>query len=520
MNLDVLRAAIDFKELISTAVTKVSGGPVKFMACCPFHEDRTPSFSFDTNKKLWHCFGCHYGGDVFEFGMALWNCDFLGACRRLAEHAGIELEKPDHQDLYEALAWAVDYYVGLLWFSQLGVVGRDYLRARGISEEVASEFRLGYTGDGRGFLSSARSENFELDVLKQAGLWHDGREYLRPKSIVIPLCDERGRAIGLSSRAVEGNARPKYVNTSNTSICRRGAILFGLDRAKGYVSEQDEIVLVEGQFDVMTAVTCGFNTVVATGGTITSEQASLVRRYSSRAVLVGDGDKAGVEWMRRGVELLGVSGVRLGELPVGEDPDSLLRSEGSEAFSRALAGTPAILFLADRFEAENATRYKGVELVRRTLQHTAEYLVKVENLIERVAYAMGVVAALEIEGTPLERVYLAEVELGDSTGLVDKGDVYRDAVYAIGRSPALIAVAGSVESRLLEYFRQIEAVPGEGETVEQLIAVYRLKKGYLKGLLARVNGNMSVRCAMVREWSRTQDAEIALLKEWMRKRPG
>ncbi len=328
-------AAADMVEVVSarTPLRRASGS--RFTGRCPFHEEKTPSFSVNPVEKLYYCFGCGKGGDVISFVRETENLDFVGAVESLAERFRVPLEYEEtspHLDaerrrrerLYAVLEQTTTYFERLLWDGDAGDPIRSYLTSRGLGEDVAKEFRLGLS-PGRGLVEKAREKGFTTDELRAAGLTTvRGGDYF-PQRLMFPLCDARGRVVGFQARKLREDdpLRGKYVNSPEGDLFHKGSILYGLHLAKVAIGKQDRAAVVEGNTDVIALRQAGFEPVVASMGTaLTDRQLRELGRLTRKIYLCFDADAAGQEATLRGMELAAAQGfeVKVVTLPPGQDP--------------------------------------------------------------------------------------------------------------------------------------------------------------------------------------------------------
>lgn len=331
---DVVSAA-DMVEVVSgrTQLRRSSGS--RYMGRCPFHEERTPSFSVNPVDKLYYCFGCGKGGDVISFVRETENLDFVGAVEWLAERfrvpleyeqasPRIEAERRRRERLYALLEQTTTYFERLLWEGDGGAPVREYLASRGLGEAVCREFRLGLS-PGSGLAEKAREKGFALDELTAAGLATvRGSDYF-PRRLMFPLCDARGRVVGFQARKLSDDdpLRGKYVNSPEGELFHKGSLLYGLHLAKAAIARQGHAVVVEGNTDVIALRQAGFEPVVASMGTaLTERQLRELGRLTRKLSLCFDADAAGQEATLRGMELAVSQGfdVEVVTLPRGQDP--------------------------------------------------------------------------------------------------------------------------------------------------------------------------------------------------------
>ena len=356
---DQVREAIDFVELVQarTGGEMRRSGPHSYMGLCPFHDERTPSFSVEPVAKLFHCFGCGESGDVFDFVMKTENVDFGGALELLADRSGVRLERvaedPREAErrarrdrLLEILERTAAYYVRYLWESAEAERARAYLLDRGLEESVLREFRVGY---------APSAWDHVLKVGTRAGFK------------AFPLCDARGRVLGFGARALSADRPPKYLNTGESDLFHKGRLVYAADLARAAAAKAGSVVLCEGYTDVIALHQAGLRNAVACMGTaLTVEQVGELGKLASVVHMALDADAAGHNAMLRAAEVAAKSKLelRVVPLPAGLDPADLVQREGGEAM-RALVerSVPFVRFrveralaLGDRSTAEGKDR--------------------------------------------------------------------------------------------------------------------------------------------------------------------
>ena len=366
---DRIRDAVDFVELVSARTDLRRAGQNSYEGLCPFHEERTPSFGIDPTQKVYYCFGCQAGGDVFKFVQETENVDFKGALELLADRCGIELEREQEdpeaakrrrgrERLLELLVRTSAYYERCLWESTEAARARDYLLGRGLGEEILREFHVGYapsawdrvlTGSLRGGFSEAELYASGLAQRSQ----ENRRLYDRFRSrIMFPLADTRGRVLGFGARALSAEQRPKYLNTSDNTVYHKGLHLYGADLARAHAAKAGQAILCEGYTDVIALHQAGIrNTVGLMGTALTAEQVGELARMASTVLLALDADSAGQEAMLRAAGLAAKRKLelRVVPLPVGTDPAELVQSEGASAIEQAVqASVPFVRFRVER----------------------------------------------------------------------------------------------------------------------------------------------------------------------------
>lgn len=349
--IDELRSRVNLEEIVSAYVPMKQKGR-RFWGCCPFHNEKTPSFSVDTETQLYYCFGCHVGGTVYQFIMEMEHMDFPEAVSYLAEKAHIPIpeDKGDYtakssttnqerEQIYEANVLAARYFHSLLWTDE-GAEVLSYLYKRGLNDADIRRFGLGASPRGWDELIAYLNENgFETPLLKKAGLAveRDGKYFdmFRHRAI-FPIINAQGKVLGFGGRAM-GDAMPKYLNTPDTPVFNKRNGLYALNFAR---KERDagRLVLVEGYMDTVSLRKHGVRGVVATLGTaLTEEQANLIKRYAPEVVISYDGDGAGRKAALRALDIFdGVDGIKpyVVDYPSGQDPDDFIRANGLEGFER------------------------------------------------------------------------------------------------------------------------------------------------------------------------------------------
>ena len=340
-----VKAKVDLVKVIQDHV-RLTKRNRDLWGLCPFHQEDSPSFKVDPQRQSWYCFGCERHGDVFTFVEMIEKTDKRGALQLLAERAGVELQKlsPEQKERTDArrrllamLKLAAQYYEYVLWSSPAGERGRRLLVQRQVSEETARRFQLGYSPSGRGFSEYLRVKKRSLADAQAAGLMRrDGTDFFAER-LVIPIRDERGQPLAFTARAVRQDEQRKYINSPETPAYIKGRVIFGLDLARDEITNREHAVLMEGQFDVITAHQFGVTNAVASSGTaLTEDQVRLLKRFTDELLIVFDADRAGQQAMRKAAVLISKHGMRTRSavLPDGMDPDSFLRSSGAQAPER------------------------------------------------------------------------------------------------------------------------------------------------------------------------------------------
>jgi DNA primase len=346
-----VKQAADIVEVVS-AHTDLRRQGARYVGLCPFHDERTPSFSVEPTEKLYHCFGCGVGGDVIKFVEEKDGLNFAEAVELLADRYGVELEREQEDPraeakrqrrrrLEELLDRAASFYSSYLWESEEAGRARDYLAARGLGEEVLRTFAVGYAPSAWDkLLVRGQRAGFSVEELRGVGLVQKGRsggEYDRFRErIMFPIRDRRGRVVGFGGRAMRSDQGAKYVNTAETEFFHKSQILYGVDQAKGAIAKAGRAVVVEGYTDVLALHQAGIEEAVAVMGTaITGEQVKELSGMVDEVVLALDADSAGQEAMLRAQSVAAGRRMRLrvAAMPAGEDPAEMMAAaEGPERF--------------------------------------------------------------------------------------------------------------------------------------------------------------------------------------------
>jgi DNA primase len=351
-----LRSAADIVEVISDHTTLKKAGR-SWKGLCPFHNERTPSFTVDRDKGLYHCFGCGAGGDVIRFVREIDRLDFPEAVEALAGRFGVTIPRrarrgprDDRRErLYLAVADAQRFYAERL--SRPGNAAARYLEERGVPEEMVRSLGLGHAPDAWDSLSKALGPVYPEDLLIEAGLLQARSEgkgaYDRFRDrLLFVVRDDRGRPVGFGGRTLSPAGEPKYLNSPESPIFSKKRLLYGLFEARDAIRRRDRVVLVEGYFDHLALVRAGVAETVASMGTaLTPEQTEKLRRLAPKAIVCYDGDAAGRHATLGALQLLLGQGfeARVARLPEGDDPDDLLRNEGPEAVARRIDEAPVFL---------------------------------------------------------------------------------------------------------------------------------------------------------------------------------
>jgi DNA primase len=442
--------------LYKTDVLAVMGSYLKlrrqgnrYLALCPFHQEKTPSFSLNPEKGVWYCFGCSQGGSILDFIRKVESLSFIDAARFLAEKAGVRFElseeeargQSEREGLLDILRRAASFYHRILLDSQEAQAAREYLSRRSISLETQKAFLLGYAPHGDELRKALARQGASLEDAVKAGLLRnldDGgtRDYFHDR-IIFPIHDPQARVIGLGGRVMD-NSQPKYLNTAESPVFTKGKSLYALHLAKNTITRQDEALVAEGYMDVIAMHQAGIQNAVATLGTaLTEQQAFLIRRYCSKCVLGYDSDRAGQAATLRGLEIFEGAGllVRILVLPEGEDPDSLIRVHGPERMRDLLRGAQSIVdYQVDVFSKKHdiASPEGKAGFVREIMP----VLGGIRDLVRRDEYVKRIAERFEIREEVLRR---AKGPVRDSMEGA-RASVEKSARPALGAEEILVAL--------------------------------------------------------------------------------
>ncbi len=424
-----VRARADIVEIVGEVVDLKKAGK-DFKGRCPFHDDHSPSFYVVPTKGFYHCFGCGEDGDVFSFVMKRMGLDFVEAVKHVGARSGVVVrevrgrrpEEDPNRPLHEANAFADDFFQKRLWESDDGAGARAYLERRGIDRETAERFHIGFAPDDRQALSERASQHgIEQEVLLELGLLARGDATDEPfdrfrNRLMFAIEDLVGRVVGFGGRVLPGNrSRAKYVNSPESTVYHKGRVLYGLARAKNAIRRQAGALVVEGYMDVVSLAATGVENVVAALGTaLTDDQARLLKRFTTQAYLCFDSDAAGLRATFRAGDVLLAEGVHpsVVTLPVGEDPDSIVREGGAEALRPHLDAAVDVLdrkvqILEERgyFQTIEKTR-QAIDRLLPTLRAAADPTLR-DLYVDRVAARTGVQKTTlerELTAAPVRRV--------------------------------------------------------------------------------------------------------------------
>ncbi|MDT5272716.1 MAG: primase [Acidobacteriota bacterium] len=459
--IDDLRRQADIVRVVGDYVTLKKKG-ANWMACCPFHQEKTPSFSVNPSKSIFYCFGCGKGGSVFNFVMELEGLSFPESVRVVAEKAGVplpelvddkrfETKRKEADEVIELNGWALEF-----WERQLSEdnaearAAREYVEGRGIVEETIRTFRLGYAPNSWEALGNyLKSKGATIGQIERSGLVvkkEQGGYYDRFRGrLIFPVTDAQGRPVAFGARAMRPDDEPKYLNSPETAAYTKGRHLFGLSVTREEIRRKKFAILVEGYLDLIAPFQHGVRNVVASLGTsLTAEQAKLLNRFARKVVVNYDGDRAGINAAKRAIEVLLPEDfeVKVLVLPEGADPDEFVRAHGADEYNQRRGEAAPHM----QFVLEQAMRDRNLHNPPEKSEAVAEVLPfvrAVRNTIQKREYFDIMMDALRVEDLSLRQDLWKTVSARESRG-TDAEDVKKKVVRASVGAPTV------AEKRLLE----------------------------------------------------------------------
>ena len=511
IKIEEIKSRANIVDLVSEYVTLKKAGR-NFVGLCPFHKEKTPSFTVTPDKQIFYCFGCGEGGNVFSFLMKINQMAYPEAIRHLARKTGVVIpervsshEEKEQISLREQLTHinhiAAVYYSNNL-FSSVGKEAQIYLKKRQIREEIIREFRLGFALDGwRHLKDFFEREKISLKVAEQAGLLIPGKDaslYDRFRArLMIPIEDVSGRVIAFGGRII-GAGEPKYLNSPESAVYIKGRNLYGLNRTKEEIRKQGYAILVEGYFDLILLWNAGITPVVATLGTaLTREQVDLIGRYTSHVAVLFDPDEAGQKALERSLELFlaGNMHVRAVILPSGYDPDDYVRTFGKDRLLELIARAPSMVdYYIENVMGDRGTFEKDRDVLRKSLS----FIRHIDNAIERNLFIKRVSEKLGIDQDILKTEISHSMTASPNAatkqkkhpGTVDLLEM--NLIHILMMHPEKLAVMA--ETNILNYFispdlkslgeklKMFATGPGHFDAVE---FISRLDSGVLRERLLR-----------------------------------
>lgn len=466
--LEEIRSRTSIVDVISSRITLKRSGAV-YKACCPFHREKTPSFTVNPAHESFKCFGCGEGGDVFSFLMKHDGMTFTDAVKTLGERCGVEVEFSDDggnaavaKRLLALHAEIAEFYRRCLTKMVKAEAARAYLKSRDLPDEIAERFKIGYAPEGSGILEKfASTHQYTIAEMIAAGL---AVPLERPRQgenlhdrfrgrLMFPICDTQGRVIAFSGRIMDAAKSPaKYVNSPETEIFKKSRVLYALDKAQRKIvsAPHREAIICEGQIDVIRCHACGFDRAVASQGTaFTEEHAKLLKRYADSAVLMFDQDAAGQKAaVRTGAILLGAGiPVRVARLTPGDDPDSFLRKNPPEAFQKVLDDSIGLVPFHVAYLQAQETDSKSEGAIGRIAEGVLQTVASCHNEIHKARMLQEAAELLRIPETALESELKGiEEAIKRQSESLDRREAARAEVSARGSATAKSKAAPSSSS--------------------------------------------------------------------------
>ena len=485
----LVKQQADIVRIIGEYLTLKKSGAQNYVGLCPFHGEKSPSFSVHAARQFYHCFGCHESGDVFSFVQKMDKVGFTEAVKVVAKKCGIPLPKREFATLEEA---EENRQRGKLlelheqattWFEEQlrapeGARAREYLTGRGVTAATIAKFRIGYAPDSFNALRDRLQGTAPPDVLRLSGLFSAkeqqdgslGALYSRfRKRVMFPICNESGRVIAFTARALDSDEKsgPKYINSPETPLYSKGQVLFNLDKARQPIRQQNFALLVEGQMDCITAYMAGIQNVLATSGTAFTEmQVRLLGRYTKRLFINFDPDAAGASAAEKSIDLLTEEDfeVKVVTLEGGLDPDRYIRERGIKEYVAAVQGAKRHSdYLIDR--AIQLFPPRTAEGKSRALSYLMPHIRRMPDRIIRDEFAADAAQKLGIDSTLVrEELRQAARKRKDGVsprpgdGLVEAERVLLRAAASPASSRVFLCLAEALASRL-ETFEGLGVTP-------------------------------------------------------------
>ena len=426
-DVETVKSRTNIVDIVGEYVKLTKAGN-SFKACCPFHQEKTPSFNVNEEKQFYHCFGCGVGGDVFSFVMEIEGLGFRETLTLLAEKAGVELQEgfavSDRESqnkkkrLYDVLELTTKFYEKQLWSGDGVKKVLPYLRDRGLSDEVIKKFRLGYSPDGWNYAQDFLQEKgFDNEIILQTGIIiknDKGRFYDRFRNrIMFPISDVMGRVIGFTSRVLPGDdeSQAKYINTPETPLYHKGNVLYGINHAKQIIKQNDFVVVVEGNMDVIAASDSEIeNTIAVSGTAMTEDHIRTLKRYTNQFILFFDADEAGMVAARRSALLCLEEDVQLKMvlLKVGKDAADIAKNNPEKLRDIINSAKDAIDVFIDI--AKDTYDIKDPHGKRQAIEFVTELLSHISNDIERGEWISRCAEAFDVENRLVNAAVMKQID--------------------------------------------------------------------------------------------------------------
>lgn len=478
-DVDKIKSRLDIADFIREFIEVKKAGR-NFKANCPFHSEKSPSFYISPERQIWHCFGCGKGGDVFSFLMEYDKLTFSESLEYFAKRLGITLTRDPHKTdqekkkdkIYSLNQLAAQYYHYLLTSHKVGNTALKYLENRGMNPGLIDSFQIGYAPASEDGLANflIRKKKYTPQDLLAAGLvFQKGRmvsDFFKHR-VIFPIHDHQGNIIAFSGRSLD-ESLPKYINTKETDIYKKRQSLFGIYQAKEAIKKEGRVIIVEGEFDVISSHKEGIDHVVAVKGTaLTEEQLTLLKRYTQKILFCFDTDAAGIEAQKRSIMMidrLGLSG-HVVELPSGKDPDELLRTSPAE-FKKALKNTiPVYDFVIQH--AHKTFETDTPEGKREFLKDTLPLLSTIENEVVKEHYLKAVATLLNSSYEAIEKEsrkvkVITPVKAREDIPVMRKVELDEYLLALIFQSKKPLKTFGIIREQIVQ-------IPFENNTIKKIL---------------------------------------------------
>lgn len=492
--IDKIHQSIDIVEVISDFVSLKKKGHY-YSACCPFHNEKTPSFSVTPAKGIYKCFGCGKAGDAIQFVMDMEGLNYVETMKYLANKYGIEVseEAPTPEELVQqneresliiVLNYAKNYYQDLLLNNEEGQsIGLSYFKERGFSESTIKKFELGYSlNEWDGFYNSALKNNYKLEILEKAGLILHKENANDSKSVkyydrfrgrvIFPIHNVTGKVIAFGARILKNEKnQPKYINSPETEVYHKSKILYGISQAKQSIRNEDVCFLVEGYTDVISLHQAGIENVVASSGTsLTEDQIRLIKRYTSNVTVLYDGDPAGIKASLRGIDMILEEGMNVNVVifPDNDDPDSYVKKIGGVEFKNFIKSTKKDFI---SFKTELALKEAGNDPLKKAevIREIVVSISKIPDSIKRAVFFKQCSNLLDIdEGTLIaeyNKIHLKQRQEKKKEELEAPPDLFADPIMEELVKPATdsLTIVQSQEKEIVRLLINFGSFTIDGE---------------------------------------------------------
>jgi DNA primase len=433
-DVDIIKSRTNIVDIVGEYVKLTKAGN-SFKACCPFHQENTPSFNVNEEKQMYHCFGCGVGGDVFSFVMEIEGMGFREALEMLADKAGVELQnnfsgsgqsQDKKKKLFDALELTTKFYQKQLWDGDGVKKVLPYLRGRGLSDEIIKKFRLGYAPDGWNHVENfLKSKGFDNNIVAQTGTIiksDKGSFYDRFRNrIMFPITDAMGRVIGFTSRVLPGDdeSQAKYINTPETYLYHKGSVLYGIDHAKQSIKQSEKVVVVEGNMDVIAAHDSDItNTIAVSGTAMTEEHIRILKRYTNHFVLFFDADDAGQVAARRSAILCLDADVQISMIVLTDGKDAAdIAKDSPQKLREIISGAKNAIDIFINIAKEKYD-LNDPHQKREAIESITELIAHITNEIERDEWIGKCADAFDISERVATNAVKKQIEEKDSQGVV------------------------------------------------------------------------------------------------------